>query len=366
MEDLYSILWVEKTATKEEIKKAYRKLAMQHHPDRNAWDKESEEKFKKINTAYEILSDDEKRRSYDMFWSTSGAGNPFEWGFSWVDVDLWDIFDSFFGWWFSSETRRRRSESPGENLQYNLDIDLKTSIFWWKEKIEFNKKETCKTCNGEWWKGKKTCPRCNWKWQVISVTQSIFWTIQQTSICPDCRGSGEVFEEVCSECHWEKRVLIKKEITIDIPAWIDDGMVIKINGEWNDWIWTKAKWDLYIKFGVPDEEKWLKRDGYNLHYNIEVEIPEAVLWARKEVNIPIIWKRKIEVKAWTQNANIIKIANDWVKHIDSDRKWDLFIEITIKIPKKLTKNEKRLYEWLAKERNIEVLSDKWVFEKIFG
>jgi molecular chaperone DnaJ len=300
-----------------------------------------------------------------MFWSTSWAENPFSGGFSWVDMDLWDILNSFFWWWFSNGPRRKRKESPWEDLQYILSIDLKTSIFWWKEKIEFNKKETCKVCNGEWWKWKKTCPTCNGIWQVISVSQTVFWTIQQTTICPDCNGSWEVFEEICNECHWEKRVLVKKGIVINVPAWIDDGMKIKMNGEWNDWIWTKEKWDLYIKFEVPNEEKWLKRDGYDLFYSIEIDVPEAVLWTKKEVSIPIIWKRKIEIKAWTQNSSIIKITNDGVKHVDNDKKWDLFIEIIIKIPKKLSGNERRLYEWLAKERNLPVNDGKWVFEKIF-
>jgi molecular chaperone DnaJ len=315
--------------------------------------------------AYEILCDDSKRRQYDMFWSTSGASNPFSgaW-FGGVDVDLGDIFNSFFGEWFSTRNKRK-TETPGEDLQYNLNIDLKTSIFWWKEKITFNRKEECPTCHGEGWKGKKTCPKCSGTGRLLHTTQSIFGMIQQTVTCDECMWSGEVFEEVCNECHGEKRIVAKKELEIDVPAWIDSGMVIKLTWEWNAWIWTKAKWSLYVKFEVPSEEKWLVRDGYDLHYKVEIEVVEAVLWVKKEISIPIIWKRKIEIKAWTQNGNIVKISNDWVKHIDGDKKWDLYLEIFVKIPKKLNKDEKRLYEWLAKERNIEVGSG-WVFDKIFG
>lgn len=364
--DLYSVLWVEKNDSKEEIKKAYRKLAMQYHPDRNAWNKEAEEKFKQINKAYEILSDDTKRKNYDMFWDENSRWNPFGWwGFSGVDVDLWDIFESFFWWGFSWTTRKRKTNFAWEDLEYNLELDLKTSIYWWKQKISFNKKETCKTCDWEWWSGKKTCPKCNGRWQVTHTTQSMFWMIQQTVTCDNCNWSWEVFEKVCNDCNWEKRKLIKKEIEIDIPAWIDEGMIIKMTGEWNHWIWTNKSWDLYIKFRVIQEEKWLKRENSDLNYDLEVDIVEAVLWATKEINIPIIWKRKIEIKAWTETGNIIKISWDWVKNIDSDRKWDLYINIFVKTPKKLSKKERELYEEIAKERKVDV-NKWWVFEKIFG
>lgn len=364
--DLYSVLWVEKNDSKEEIKKAYRKLAMQYHPDRNAWNKEAEEKFKQINKAYEILSDDTKRKNYDMFWDENSRWNPFGWwGFSGVDVDLWDIFESFFWWGFSWNTRKRKTNFAWEDLEYNLELDLKTSIYWWKQKISFNKKETCKTCDWEWWSGKKTCPKCNGRWQVTHTTQSMFWMIQQTVTCDNCNWSWEVFEKVCNDCNWEKRKLIKKEIEIDIPAWIDEGMIIKMTGEWNHWIWTNKSWDLYIKFRVIQEEKWLKRENSDLNYDLEVDIVEAVLWATKEINIPIIWKRKIEIKAWTETGNIIKISWDWVKNIDSDRKWDLYINIFVKTPKKLSKKERELFEEIAKERKVDV-NKWWVFEKIFG
>ena len=165
--DLYSVLWIDRSASKDEIKKAYRKKAMKYHPDRNAGDKWAEEKFKEINEAYWVLSDDAKKNQYDRFGSTSGAAgwwNPF-WGWfswGWADVDLWDIFESFFwgGFWGWGNTRKRRSEFPGEDLEYKININLKTSIFWGKETIKFNKKESCSTCNWEWWSGKKTCG--NW------------------------------------------------------------------------------------------------------------------------------------------------------------------------------------------------------------
>lgn len=368
--DLYSVLEIDKWASKEEIKKAYRKLAMKYHPDRNAWDKEAEAKFKQVNEAYSTLSDDSKRQQYDMFgstWGTAGGWNPF-WGWFWgqqVDVDLWDIFESFFGGWASWNSRKRRTEFAGEDLEQHLNIDLKTSIYWWKEKIKFHKKETCAKCDWEWGSGKTTCSKCNGRWQVTHATQSIFGMVQQTVTCDACSWTWETFKETCSSCNWEKRKTIKKEIEIDIPAWIDNWMIIKMTGEWNDGVWTKASWDLYIKFSVKLEEKWLKREWVNLYYDLEIELVEAVLWTTKEINIPIIWKRKIDIKAWSSHWDIIKKSWDWVKHIDSDAKWDLIIKLSIKVPKKLSKKERELYEEIAKEKKLNV-NKWWVFQKLFG
>lgn len=368
--DLYSVLELEKWASKEEIKKAYRRLAMIYHPDRNSGDKAAEEKFKEINEAYSTLSDDSKRQQYDMFGKSGwmGGWNPFGGGFGGgqVDVDLGDIFESFFGGWFGWwNSRKRKTSFAGEDIEQVLNLDLKTSIYWGKETIKFNKKETCVTCNWEWGSGKTTCSKCNGKWQITYTSQSMFGTIQQTWVCDQCSGSWESFSNVCSNCHGEKRKVVKKEITIDIPAWIDDGMIIKMTSEWNNWVWTKTNGDLYIKFNVKLEEKGLKRDWVNLYFELEIDVLEAILGTKKEINIPVIWKRTVEIKAWTQNQTVLKISWDWVKHIDSDSKWDLLISLLIKIPKKLSKNEKELYEKIANEKKINV-NKSWVFEKLFG
>ena len=369
--DLYKVLDIQKWASKEEIKKAYRKLAMKYHPDRNSGDETAESKFKEVNEAYSTLSDDAKRQQYDMYgstWWAAGGGNPFGWWFGWgqqVDVDLWDIFESFFGWGRSGGWRKRSTSYKWEDIETSINIDLKTSIYWAKEKIKFNKKESCVTCDWKWGSGKTTCSKCNGSGQVTYATQSMFGTIQQTAACDSCSWSWENFKDTCSNCHWEKRKLVKKEIEIDIPAGIDNGMIIKMSGEWNDWVETKASWDLYIKFQIKTEEKWLKRDWVNLYYELEVDVIETILWTKKEITLPVIWKRNIEIKAWTQSWAIIKISWDWVKHIDRDSKWDLFITITAKIPKKLGKKERELYEEVAKEKKLNV-NKGWVFEKIFG
>jgi len=214
--DLYSVLEIEKWSSKEDIKKAYRKLAMKYHPDRNSWDKKAEEKFKEINAAYSVLSDDSKRQQYDTYWSVWWNWSPFwGWGFGWVDVDLWDIFESFFGWGFGWGSRSRKQTTYAwEDLEYNLNVDLKTSIYGWKEKIKFNKKETCNSCDWEWWSWKETCDKCKGRWQITYSTQSMFGTIQQTWTCDKCNGTWETFKDTCSVCNWEKRRTIKKDIII--------------------------------------------------------------------------------------------------------------------------------------------------------
>lgn len=367
--DLYSILGLEKSATKIEIKKAYRKLAMQYHPDRNAWNKESEKKFKQINEAYSILSDDIKKQQYDTFWTVKWWHQSYGWDF-WWEVDLWDIFESFFGWgnWnFSWNYWTKNSwVKRWEDLEQIVEIDLKTSIYWWEKTINFMKYETCNACKWEGWEWKKACSTCHWTGHITYTKQSIFWIIQQTWICEKCNWTGDEFEKVCNICNWSKRIKIKKELKLDIPAGIDDWMIIKLEWEWNDWIWTKASWDLYVKFKVSLEEKGLKRKWVNLYYDLEIDVLEAILGTKKEINIPIIWKRTIEIKSWTQPWTIIKISEDWVKYIDKDSKWDLFINLEIKIPKKLSKKEKELYLEVAKEKKVNVNNEKWIFEKIFG
>lgn len=368
--DLYGILWVEKNASKEEIKKAYRKLAMKYHPDRNSGDSQAEQKFKEVNEAYSTLSDDAKRQQYDMLGSAGWATgwNPFGgwFGGNAQNVDFWDIFESFFGWGFNwGWQRARKTEFRGEDLEYNINVDLKTSIYGWEQTIEFNKKQTCWTCNWEWGSNKKTCSKCNGHGRVTQTSQSIFGTIQQTVTCDQCNGTGESFENICSDCNGSKRTVVKKKIDLEIPAGIDNGMVIKMTGEWNDGVWTKATGDLYIKFNVPREEKGLRRDGEHLYYSIEVDVIEAILGTKKEVSLPILGKRTIEIKSGTQDGTVIKIAQDGVKHIEWDEKWDLHLTVKIKIPKKLSKIERSHYEAIAKEKKINV-NKWWVFEKLFN
>lgn len=362
--DLYSVLGVEKNASQDEIKKAYRKLAMKYHPDRNAWDKEAEAKFKEINEAYQTLGDPQKKQQYDTFWSTGWAGGFWWGGFGgWFDVDLWDIFSDFFGW--GGRRQKKSWVQRWEDLEQFLHIDLKTSILWGKQTISYDKMTTCSECNGVGWSGKKSCSDCNGTGYRTYTKQTMFWVVQQTGACTTCAGTGESFEKVCDVCHGRKRVSSRVEKEIEIPAGIDNGMIIKLEWEWNDGIGTKQSGDLYIKFRVDLEEKWLRRDGTDLHYDLEVELVEAVLGTTKEVNIPVIGKRKIEIPQGTQFWTVLKFPKDGVKDVSYDQKGDLLVNISIKIPKKLGKKERELYTQIAKEKKLNVNNKKWVFECLF-
>lgn len=350
--DYYAILWLDKWVSAEEIKKAYRKLAMQYHPDRNPWNTEAEAKFKELAEAYSVLSDAQKKQQYDTYGSTWGM-----WGF-WGATgfgadDLSDIFSSFFGGGFSSNSgRQRRTEFRGEDIETELHVDLKTSIYGGRQTIKYNKRIKCEWCSGIWGTWKKTCGTCGGRWQVTYTSNTMFGVVQQTRTCPDCKGSGEIFEQVCRDCNGQKRVVKKIELEIDIPAGIDSDMVIKLAWEWNDGVGTEAKGDLYVRFITTQEEKWLSRDSDDLHYHLEIDILEGILGIKKEVSIPIIWKRTIAVDAGTQFGTVIKLKGDGVKHVQSDRKWDLLIHIEMVIPKKLSKLEREHYEALAKEKKL--------------
>ena len=363
--DLYAVLGVDKSASKDEIKKAYRKLAMKYHPDRNKWDKETEKKFKEINEAYQILSDDKKRQQYDTYWSVGGVSGFWAWWFWWVDIDLGDIFSEFFGW--AWRTRQKKSwVQRWEDIEEGILIDLKTSIYGGKQKVSFDKMVTCTECKWEGGSSKKSCGGCSWTGYKTYTKQSMFGVIQQTGACDECQWTGETFTDKCNICHWTKRTSARVEKEIEIPAGIDDSMIIKMEWEWNDWIWTKQSWDLYLRFRVKLEEKGLVRDWINLFYELEIEIVEAVLGTTKEVSIPVIGKRIVKIPSGTQSGTVIKVDWDGVKDVNYDTKWDLNITIIIKIPKKLTKKEKELYLEIAKEKKVDVNNKKGIFEKIFG
>lgn len=361
--DLYEVLGVDSNATQDEIKKAYRKLAMKYHPDRNDGCKDAEAKFKEINEAFSVLGDESKKNQYDRFGSTGwNGGSPFGDAGFWFDFG--DIFDMFGGMW--GHARKRQTEFKGEDLEYLMKVDLKTSIYWGKEKIKYNFEESCSDCKWEGWAGRKSCPECDGQGAVRKTQQTILGVITQTVTCSRCSWTGEIIENVCEACNGRRRVTTSKEMVIEIPAGIDDGMMIRIEWAWNDGVGTKAKWDLFVKFRVETEEKGLVRDGINLHYTISIDIPEAVLGTDKEVNIPIIGKRVIKISSGTTHGTVIKIAGDGVKYVDRDAKWDLFIKVEIAIPKKLSSVERDAYENIAKEKKINVHNKKGILEQIFG
>lgn len=368
-ENYYELLGVDKNASAEELKKAYRKKAMDLHPDRHAGDKTKEAEFKKVNEAYAVLSDPQKKAHYDRFGSTEWM-----WGFWWgwfngQEFDISDIFEQFFWGWFGGRWGwQKKKNDSWEDLEMSFKLGFWDAIFWWKQKIKYNKKIVCKTCSGTWskpWTEVKTCHSCHGSWYIKQRTQSFFWVIEQTVACPTCSWTGTIIDSPCTECKAKKRVDVNVEKEIEIPAWIDDGMSIKLKWEWNEWT-NWRNWDLYIVFKVSSQFEWLKRDWDNLHYDLQIDPVEAVLWSKRKEKLPLLWERIIEIKPWTQDGDILKFRWDWVKNISNDVKWDLFFHINIRIPTSITKIERELYEQIAKEKGIEHADHKGFFGKIFG
>lgn len=368
----YDLLGITKNSTEEEIKKAYRKKAMECHPDRHGWDKSKEAEFKKINEAYSVLSDSQKKAHYDRFGSTewmwgSGFG---QWWFNWwMDFDISDIFESFFGGWFGWQgSPKKKKDESGEDLEMSIRLDFSEAVFGGKKTIKYEKKVSCKTCSWTWAKPgtqTKTCGTCHGSWYTKNRTQSFFWVIEQTVACPMCHWTWTIIDTPCADCRWQKRVSEKTEKEIDIPAGIDDGMTIKLRWEGNEWTNGKS-WDLFVTFRVPEEFEWLKRDWDNLHFELIIDPVEAILWAKRKEKLPLIGERTIEIKAWTQNEDILKFKWDWVKNVSRDSKWDLFLHITIRINSHLSKKERELYEEIAKEKWIDFADHKGFFGKMFG
>lgn len=363
--EYYDILWISENATADEIKKAYRKKAMDSHPDRHGWDKTKEAEFKKVNEAYATLSDPQKKAHYDRFWNSDFWGGWFSWWFNWwfdANFDISDIFESFFGGWFSSWGAKRKVNEKWEDLELRLNLDFWEAIFGVKKKIKIKKQKICSECS---WTGAKkwteayTCNTCHWSWQVRKRTQSFFGMIEQTVACDTCHWAWKIIDSPCEKCKGKKRIAEETEKEIEIPAWIENGMSIKLKWEWNEWVNGKNG-DLYLAFSVPNTFEWLTRDWDDLHFELIIDPIEATLWVKKKEKIPLIWERIIEIKTWAQYWDTLKFKWDWVKNVSRDIKWDLYIHLKIVISTTLSKKERELYEELAKEKWIE-FHKKWLF-----
>ena len=345
--DYYSILWVDRGASADEIKKAYRKKAMESHPDRHGWDKEKEEEFKSINEAYAVLSDTQKKARYDQFGSAEwNAGFGGMGGFDFGDINVEDIFSSVFGnmGGFGGSRQSRRDEG-WEDIQKEIHITFAESYTGVKKEIHFDKMVNCESCHGHGTKdGKeaKKCPTCHGSGYVSRATRSIFGMMQQTLVCDNCGGAGVIIEHPCHTCGGKKRVKKKTEQSIEIPAGIDDGMTLRINGEWHAGKHTSG--DLYISCHVDQAHENLVRQGNNIHTILHISPAEAVLGINKKIKFPLLWEREIRIASGTQHGKKIQISGDGMPLIGKKWRGDLIITLEILIPGKISKEDKKLYE----------------------
>ena len=347
----YKTLGVNKDASADEIKKAFRKLALKHHPDKNQGNKESEKKFKEINEAYEILKDDQKRAAYDKYGSAgfqnSGGGFHSQAGGFEDFADVFgDIFGDFMGRGSSSPKQQRENQFRGSDLRYNTEITLENAYKGLNRNIKFRTAVKCDECDGKGTKAKTgttTCNTCNGSGKVRY--QQGFFMIEK--VCTSCSGSGVIIKDPCKTCKGEGRYEKEKNLSIHIPKGINNGAKIRISGEGEAGVRGAAPGDLYIHISVKPHE-FYQRDNANLHCSVPIKMTTAVLGGY--IEIPTIDGNiaKINVPSGTQFGTKLRMQNKGMPIMNSSRNGDIYVNVNVELPIKVTSKQKELLEEFAK------------------
>ncbi len=350
-DDYYDILGVSKSASADEIKKAFRRAAIEHHPDRGG----DEKKFKEINEAYEVLKDPEKRKRYDQFGKAGVGGNASGFGggfggfpgggqninFDFGDLGLGDIFSSFFG---GPSGGSRRQQNVGRDIETETEISFKDAIFGTEVELSLTLDDVCSHCKGssvEPGYELKTCQTCHGSGQVVSVSQTIFGNIQQATICPTCRGEGKIPEKVCSVCKGKGTELKKQKISLKIPAGVDDGAVIRLR-EHGEAAKGGHKGDLYINIRVKADKNFT-REGDLILSNEHIGMVEAALGTEIDV-LTIDGYVRMKIPAGTQSGSDFKLSGHGVPHLKGNSRGAHIITIHVDTPYHLSRNQKKLLE----------------------
>lgn len=368
--DYYEILGVSRNATKEEIKKAYRRLALKYHPDRNPGDKEAEEKFKEAAEAYEVLSDDQKRAIYDRYGheglKNSGGYTDFH-DINDIFSAFSDLFDDFFGGGFRSSqrtSRTRRAGKRGSDLKITIKLtlkDIRDGIK--KKKIKLKKKVKCPECGGTGGTY-DTCPTCRGTGYVYQRVQSFWGEIHRTTVCPTCNGEGKILKQACKVCNGTGVVDGEEIITIDIPPGVTGDMQMTLRGKGNAGERGGLSGDLIINFEeVP--HPYLKRQGINLIYDLTLSIPQAVLGTT--VSIPTIDDEiKLKIDPGIQPGKILRLKGKGLPEYGTNKLGDLLVKVNIFVPKNISSSEKKLMQQLLDSPNFQPKQKQGFFDKIFG
>jgi molecular chaperone DnaJ len=344
-QDYYELLGVSRNASDEEIRKAFRKLAFQHHPDRNK-ETGAEGKFKEINEAYQVLSDPEKRRRYDRYGRVDVAEGFSDFGFG----GLGDIFESFFGG-FGAPFGRTAQRVPqrGDSLQSHLTLSFNEAVFGCSKEVEIQRIEFCPSCHGvgsEPGTNPESCPDCRGTGQVKKTEQSIFGRFTHVTTCSRCGGSGAVISNPCSQCKGKGRMKVKRKIVVKIPAGVDDGQRLRVDGEGSAGLYGGPSGDLYVAFSVKPHDLF-HRDGGDILYELPVNFAQAALG--DEVRVPSLDGRiDLKIPPGTQNGKTYRFKGKGIPYIDSKGKGDLLVKVTITTPQHLDRNQRHLFEELAK------------------
>ena len=369
--DLYETLGVNKSASKDEIKSAYRKLAKKYHPDNH--ETGNAEKFKEVQEAYDILYDDQKRSAYDQFGFAAfeqGAGqpgsNPFEGGFGFggEEVNLGDIFSQFFG---GGRRQQRANTGPrrGNDAIIRVKVDFMDTILGRDIEIPLTIDETCSACGGTGAKSAsdiKSCPQCNGMGYIRTQRRSLFGMVEQQETCPRCNGRGKIVVNSCPNCGGKGYNRVKKNVKVHIIAGINNGQQIRVQGMGERGVNGGPNGDLFVEVNVKPHQ-YFKRDGNDIHLNVPIDFVDAILGT--SVDVPTVYgDATLNIPAGTQPGQIFRMKVQGVKELRSGRPGDQYIHLDIKMPTSLNKEQKEL---LNKYRETSKKDDSWFarFKRMF-
>lgn len=351
--DLYELLGVPRTATDEEIRRAYLKLAHKYHPDKTGGDKEAEEKLKRINAAYDILKNPDKRKQYDTFGSTGpgmgpggfrGGGGDFTGGFGGAGFD--SPFDDFFEMLFGRGGGRRQASRPGNDIECSAGITLEEAAAGVKKKVKFSRMEVCSDCSGSGAApGSKAdaCPSCQGSGQVRASHG--FFSVTQT--CPQCRGTGRIVLNPCRRCGGRGRIKISRELAVDIPAGVDTGVSLRLAGEGEPGENGGPRGDLHIHIEVEPHDVF-QRQGTDILCDLPISFPQAALGAT--VRVPTLrGEEELKVPAGTQNGTVLRLRGLGMPGLRGYRQGDQLVRVVVEVPSRLTRRQKELLEEFERE-----------------
>jgi molecular chaperone DnaJ len=345
--DYYDILGVHRDASPEEIKSSFRRLARQYHPDVNK-SHDAEEKFKELNEAYAVLADPQKRAAFDRYGHAGldgFGGMP-----DFTNVDLGDIFEELFGFGFGRRSGRQQRNAPrrGADLQYNLTLDFEEAVFGAEKEVEFTRDEVCTRCDGEGAEpgtSKSTCPTCGGSGEVRASRQTIFGSMVQVTTCPNCRGTGTIVGSPCKVCNGRglERKTVKKKVAV--PAGVDSGTQVRLNGEGQPGLNGGPQGDLYIALNVRPHKYFHRRDD-DILLDLDINVAQATLGA--DVEVPTVdGPAELSIPTGVQPGKVLRMRNKGVPHLRGSGRGDQLVMVSVSIPNKLNAEQRKLFEQLA-------------------
>lgn len=359
--DYYEVLGVDKSASDKDIKSSFRQLAKKYHPDVSK-EPDAEEKFKEAQEAYAVLSDSEKRSQYDRYGHSAfegmGAGGAS--GFDFSGFDFSDIFGDLFGSGFGFGGGRGNSNRPrkGADTLIRLTLDFDEAIFGCKKTINVNVAESCEDCHGKGGHNEKTCSECHGSGQISVEQRTMFGTFATRTTCSSCGGKGKTFESKCNQCRGTGKINKNKDIEVKIPAGVDTGNRLRLSGKGEAGSNGGTNGDIYIEFSVK-EHSLFERDENDIYLALPITITEAVLGAKKDV--PTLYGNvKLTIPAGSKTNDKHRLKGKGVEDVQTGRKGDMYIILDIYVPKKLSKEQKKLFEQLNKT----TLDDSSEFKKV--